>query len=137
MKRALLTTALLLSGCANAKATAATLVAASDLAADELATGWEAGTDAQIDHCRAKLGGDSTPDQRAECLGVFHPDNTAKVIDGVEILVAAQLKAKEAAECEDLAVCAEEADWKAIADQLYQAWMTVRPFAKALKESKK
>lgn len=130
----LLLSALLLSGCATARHNAALVVAASDVAADTLADGWSTASHLKVEECRAK--DLPTPEERAECLGKFHPDETQKVITAVETLVAAQLLVKTAAECEALDTCVTETDWKGLYDQVKAAWDAIKPYILAMKKEK-
>ena len=135
MKRITLTLALLtLPACANAKATATGLVVASDAVADTLADAWADGTSARVKECRAlNL---ETAEERAECMGLFHPDEADKVIAAVQALVTVQLTIQEAAECEELKTCAQQADWKALAAQAQTAWDAMKPYVLAVKKEK-
>lgn len=137
MKRFALSLTLLLSGCAHvnvAKGVATNIVVASDAAADTLAYSWADGTAARVGECRElKL---ETEEERASCMGLFHPDEADKVIAAVKVLVAVQLAVKEAAECEEFKSCAQEVDWKALAAQAQDAWGALKPYATAVKEEK-
>lgn len=125
----------LLSGCAmSKKAVATNIVAASDATADSLAATWEAATEAKIEECRQK--NLATKEQRAYCLGPFHPDETEKVIAAVQTLVAVQLAVKEAAECESLGTCLHEIDWFLLAEQANEAWQVLKPYVLTMKEAK-
>ncbi len=136
MKRIALSLALLLPACAAAPKTIATgIVVASDVAADTLADAWSDGASARIDECRALYL--ETEDERAECMGLFHPDEVDKVIAAVTALVAIQLAVKEAAECEELKTCAQEVDWTELAAAAQDAWSAIKPYVTAVKENSK
>jgi hypothetical protein len=121
-----------LPACANSKAIATGIVASSDVAADTLADSWDRGTTARIEECRAL--GLPTEEERASCLGLFHPDETDKVIAAVQALVTVQIAIKEAAECEALSTCAQSVDWKTLAAQAQEAWSALKPYVQAVKE---
>ncbi len=120
-------------GCANAKHTATTIAAASDLTADTLAESWDGLSNAQIEHCRAQ--GLETSEEREECLGDFTPKVTDKIIAAVKVLVAAQTAVKAAAECEELKSCIESPDWAQLAKDLKAAWDALLPYVQKAKES--
>ena len=138
MKKLIINLAILLiplTGCAHvnvAKGVATNIVVASDAAADTLADAWSDGASVRIDECRAlKL---ETEDERAECLGLFHPDEVDKVIAGITALVAVQLVVQAAAECEALKTCVHEVDWPALAEQAGAAWDALLPYVNAVKK---
>ena len=138
MKKLIINLALLLlplSGCANgnhAKSVAVNIVVASDVAADTLADAWSDGASVRIDECRAlQL---ETPEERADCMGLFHPDEVDKVVAGLTLLVAVQMAVKEAAECEALSTCLQEVDWEALAEQAGAAWNALLPYVNAVKK---
>lgn len=125
-----------LGACASPRSTAIQVAVASDLAADRLAQGWSAATEAKIEICRATLPENSTPDDRRVCLGLFSPENTDRVIDAVEALVAVQKLVKQAAECEELRMCAESLDWAQVARDIKVLWSDLLPYVRALQEAK-
>ena len=114
------------SGCARVSATQ--VLAASDLAADNLAQEWSRAVDAQIDSCRSRLGPVSSPPQRRACMGIFGPESTEKVRTGVAVLVATQTAVKEAAQCQDFPKCSKDIDWRALAKNIRAAWDSLRPY---------
>lgn len=127
---------LLLSACVpSPKAAATVVVAATDVQADAFAEGWAAGTNKQIEHCRAELGDGASADERRACLGRFAPDETDKAIAALKLLVAAQLAVKEAAECEEFRSCPETVDWTALGKAVQDAWAALKPYVQALKET--
>lgn len=142
MRSVILSFALVLpmAGCASAKSTATTIVAATDLAADSFADSYKAATEAQVGHCeqQIELGkiGDTKAD-KVECMGAFSSENHDKAIAAVEVLITAQMAVKSAAECEELATCVENPNWKALADQVKSAWAAIKPFVQTVKGNSK
>lgn len=124
-----------LTGCASAKVTATRIVAASDIAADELADTWSAASDSRIAECRTK--DLPTPEERAECLGPFKPAETQKVVAAIQALVVVQLAVKSAAECEELKACVEKTDWRTLATEAAEAWAALKPYILAAREQSK
>lgn len=124
-----------LSGCAHGpKAVATNIVAASDAAADSLADSWAAAVRVQVEECRTK--DLPTVQARKDCLGMFKPAETQKVIAAVQALVAVQTAVKAAAECEALDSCIADTDWAALASEVNEAWSAILPYVRAVKEQK-
>ena len=142
MKTAIFSVGLVLfaSGCATAKTAATTIVAATDLAADSFTDSFKAATQAQVDHCKVQveLGNvKDTKEAKVECLGPFSSENHDKAIAAVEVLITAQMAVKASAECEELATCAEDPDWKGLAEQVKSAWTAIKPFVESVKGQNK
>ncbi len=142
MRSVILSVALAMSvaGCASAKSTATTIVAATDLAADSFSDSYKAATQAQVEHCTGQVEAgtvEDTKEGKVECLGPFSSENHDKAIAAVEVLIAAQLAVKAAAECEELASCAQAPNWKELADQVRDAWAAIKPFVQSVKGNSK
>lgn len=125
--------AFFLAGCANThKGRAIQWVMASDSIADEIAKSWEAGVDAQIEHCKAALGdGENvTAEQRADCMGIFGKGEPLEA--ATQTLVTAQIAIQEAVKCEALKTCPQKVDWNALKVTVLEAWTTLRPYYDAI-----
>lgn len=129
--------ALAITGCAGMhKKAAVAVVVATDQVADEVADDWHDQTDEQIAECREKAPEDADKQWRLECLGPYTPDNTDKLIASVEAVIAVQLAVKAAAECEELKMCLDDTDWKALSEQAMRAWSSLKPFVQITKGGK-
>ncbi len=139
MRSAILSLALVcsLGGCANAnKGRAVQLVMASDAIADEIATAWETGVDAQINHCKSTLSEEELQDKQAksDCMGIF--GNGEGLDAAVQTLVSTQTVIKEAVKCEELKTCAQEVDWDELKGSVLAAWSALKPYYDAIKKGK-
>lgn len=133
MRRVILSLALVTSmaGCANThKGRAVQLVMASDAIADEIATTWEAGVNAQIDHCKTTLGDDSSQEKREECMGIFGKGEGLEA--ATQTLVSAQTTIKEAVKCEELKTCPKEVDWQSLKATALDSWAALKPYYEAI-----
>lgn len=135
MRSAILSIALVTSmaGCANThKGRAVQLVMASDAIADELATAWESGVDAQIEHCKTTLSEEdlASSEKKAECMGIFGKGDGLEA--ATQTLVSTQLTIKEAVKCEELKTCPKEVDWQALKSTALDAWNALKPYYQAI-----
>ena len=138
MRRIILPIALAASmaGCASShKGRAIQLVMASDAVADEVAAGWSAGVDAQIEHCKTTLSEEelASSEKKAECMGVFGKGDALDA--ATQSLVTVQVTIQEAVKCEELKTCPKEIDWKALKESVLESWDTLKPYYEALKGS--
>lgn len=138
MRRIILPLALATSmaGCASShKGRAIQLVMASDAIADEIAAGWSAGADAQIEHCKSTLSEDdlASPEKKAECMGIFVKGDVLET--ATQSLVTVQTTIKEAVKCEELKTCAQEVDWETLKNSVMDSWAALKPYYEALKGS--
>ena len=125
--------AVFLAGCANThKGRAVQLVMASDAVADEIAQSWEAGVDAQIQHCKATLGeGEQvTSEQKEDCMGIFGKGEPLEA--ATQALVTVQVSIQEAVKCEQLKTCPQKVDWKSLKATALDAWTALRPYYEAI-----
>jgi hypothetical protein len=138
MRRIILPLALATSmaGCASShKGRAIQLVMASDAIADEVAAGWSAGVDAQIEHCKSTLSEEdlASSEKKAECMGVFGEGEGLEA--ATQSLVTVQTTIKEAVKCEELKTCAKEVDWAELKTSVMDSWTALKPYYEALKGS--
>ncbi len=125
--------ALFASGCATTpKGRAVELVVISDPAADQMAAGWEAFVDAQVDHCRSTLGDDATKEQREDCMGLAGKGEPIEPV--VQALVMVQTAIKEGVKCEELKSCASKVNWKELRDEIIATWNELKPYIDAIGE---
>jgi len=133
-------------GCASTpKGKAIQLVVASDAAADEISTGYEAYVEAKVAECDAKLDPEkNTKEDAKDCLGIASSDDGKRLLKVMESLVAVQLAIKIAVECESnplkvpeafRANCidGQKADWGALAASLTSVWQELAPFFEAVR----
>lgn len=103
---------------------------ASDAIADEIGQGWDAGVDAQIQHCKSTLGEGAAQSQRNKCMGIFGEGEHLEA--ATQALVSAQVAIKEAVKCEELKSCAKEVDWKELKLAALSAWSALTPYYNAI-----
>jgi hypothetical protein len=135
MRCAILSLALVssMTGCANTnKGRAVQLVMASDAIADEVAGPWEAGVNAQIDHCKSTLGDESIKEKREECMGIFGKGEGLEA--ATQTLVSTQTAIKEAVKCEELKTCPKQVDWAELKEAALNAWSALKPYYDAIKK---
>lgn len=138
MRRIILPLALAatMAGCASShKGRAIQLVMASDAIADEVAAGWSAGADAQIEHCKSTLSEEdlASAEKKTECMGIFA--NGEGLETAMQSLVTVQTTIKEAVKCEELKTCAKEVDWAELKTSVMDSWAALKPYYEALKGS--
>jgi len=129
--------ALSMAGCANShKGRALSLVMASDAVADEVANVWEAGVDAQIEHCKQTLSQEQLEDSqaKADCMGIFGKGDGLEA--ATQTLVTTQTAIAEAAKCEELKSCPSQVDWQKLKTEVLEAWTALQPYYDAIAKGK-
>ena len=129
--------ALSVAGCADtSKGRALQLVMASDAVADEVAQAWEAGVDAQIEHCKETLSEEQLQDSqaKADCMGIFGKGDGLEA--ATQALVTTQTAIAEAAKCEELKSCPKQIDWDKLKTEVLETWGALRPYYDAIAKGK-
>ncbi len=126
--------ALVVGGCSLSRNEAVRVLAASDAAADLLGLGWSEAVHRRVNECRSTLPPAATPEDREECLGPFGVDETVLAQESVRLLISAQARVVEAAQCEEMGDCNGKVDWRALAADIVAAWGRVKPYLKEIRK---
>lgn len=131
-------------GCASLTATskqqALAAVAASDVAADELATRWAGFVDRRISECTVPA--NDTPDKREACMGAAADGEQLDA--ALSVLLVAQRAVRLAIACGDDPLGMErechslrgDSQWRALGMAVMDAWDKLRPYMAAARDER-